>query len=97
MDRTLPELGAGRIRAHSIHMEGRELMSVSGVKDVDSFNDQEVELLTEAGELRIEGNGLHITKLSLDDGQVILEGEICALEYSETTEQRGGLFSRMFK
>ena len=70
----------GRIRAHSIHIDERQLMRVSGVKDVDSFNEQEVQLLTEAGALRIEGMGLHMTKLDLDAGQVILEGEIIALE-----------------
>ena len=89
--------GSTRIRSHSVHIEGRELMSVSGVKDVDCFNEAEIELLTDAGQLRIEGSGLHITKLSLDEGQVIVEGEILALEYSEDAQQRGSLFSRMFR
>ena len=53
--------------------------------------------LTEAGELRIEGNELRITKLSLDEGQVIVEGEIVALEYAEAPVERGSLFSRMFR
>ena len=77
----------GRIRAHSIHIDERQLMRVSGVKDVDSFNEQEVQLLTEAGALRIEGMGLHMTKLDLDAGQVILEGEIIALEYLQDFAQ----------
>ena len=38
-----------------------------------------------------------MTKLSLDDAQVIVEGEIYALEYTDTQEQRGSLFSRMFR
>ena len=96
MDRILGE-GSTRIRSHSVHIEGRELMSVSGLKDVDCFNEAEIELLTDAGQLRIEGSGLHITKLSLDEGQVIVEGEILALEYSEDAQQRGSLFSRMFR
>ena len=52
MDRILGE-GSTRIRSHSVHIEGRELMSVSGVKDVDCFNEAEIELLTDAGQLRI--------------------------------------------
>ena len=96
MDRILGE-GSTRIRSHSVHIEGRELMSVSGGKDVDCCNEAEIELLTDAGQLRIEGSGLHITKLSLDEGQVIVEGEILALEYSEDAQQRGSLFSRMFR
>lgn len=50
-------LEGGRIRSHSIHIDDRRLISVTGVKDVDSFNEQFVQLLTEAGELRIEGGG----------------------------------------
>ena len=87
----------GRIRAHSIHMDERQLMRVSGVKDVDSFNEQEVQLLTEAGPLRIEGNGLHMTKLDLDAGQVILEGDIFALEYVEDSQPQGSVLSRLFR
>ena len=87
----------GRIRAHSIHIDERQLMRASGVKDVDSFNEQEVQLLTEAGELHIEGMGLHMTKLDLDAGQVILEGDILALEYVEEARPQGSLMSRLFR
>ena len=97
MDPRISEAGTMRIRTHSIHIDNRELISVTGVKDVASFNEQEVELLTEAGDLRIEGNELRITKLSLDEGQVIVEGEIVALEYEEAPAERGSLFSRMFR
>ena len=84
-------------RPHVIHMENRELMSLTGVKDVDCFNEEEIQLLTEAGELRIEGRDLHITKLNLEEGQLMLEGEIIALEYSAPAEARGSLFGRLFK
>ena len=47
--------------------------------------------------LHIDGNGLHITKLNLDDGQVVLEGEISALFYEDAPEAKGSLFSRMFR
>ncbi len=97
MDRTLPDAAAARVRAHSVHIEGRALISITAVRDVESFNDAEIELVTDSGDLRIEGNGLHITRLSLDDGQVVVEGELVALEYSDTEEQRGSLFSRMFR
>lgn len=90
--------GSLRLRSHCIHMDNRELMSVTGVKDVGSFNEHEVVLLTEAGGLTIEGNGLHITKLNLDDGQVIIEGEIAALDYDDAQPmERGSFFSRVFR
>lgn len=91
------ETGSMRIRTHAIHIDNRELMSVTGVKDVESFNEQEVRLITEAGDLHIEGVQLHITKLNLDDGQVMIEGEIIALEYSDAPQERGSVFSRLFR
>lgn len=87
----------GRIRSHSIHIDERQLMRVSGVKDVDSFNEQEVQLLTEVGTLRIEGSEMHMTKLDLDAGQVILEGEILALEYTDEIQPQGSFMSRLFR
>ncbi|MBQ2661699.1 MAG: sporulation protein YabP [Clostridia bacterium] len=86
-----------RIRSHAIRIDNRELMSVTGVKDVESFNEQEIRLVTEAGILHIEGMELHMTKLNLDDGQVIVEGEIIAMEYDEPPQERGGMFSRIFR
>lgn len=86
-----------RLRSHCIHIDNRALMSVTGVKDVLSFNEQEVALITEAGELHVEGSELHMTKLNLDDGQVVIEGEVYALEYADSQESKGSLFSRMFR
>lgn len=97
MEPRMNEGNTMRIRAHSVHIENREAVSVTGVKDVDSFNEQAVELMTEAGALRMEGSALRITKLSLDEGHVIVEGEIIALEYAEAEEERGSIFARMFR
>jgi sporulation protein YabP len=91
------EGGALRLRTHSIHIENRELVSITGVKDVGSFNENEVILMTDGGGLSVEGEGLHITKLNLDEGQIIIEGQLIALEYDEAPQQRPGFFSRMFR
>ena len=89
--------GRERIRAHTVHIDSRQLVSITGVKDVISFNEQEVLLLTEGGELCIAGEELHITKLNLDDGVVAPEGEIAALDYDDAPEAKGSLFKRMFR
>jgi sporulation protein YabP len=86
-----------RSRMHSVHIDNRARMSVTGVNDVESFHECEIILETEAGVLRIEGEGLHLTKLNLDDGQVMVEGEVTALEYEDTQPEKTGLFSRVFK
>lgn len=89
--------GKPRLRTHNVHIDNRSRMSVTGVSDIESFHEQEIILETEAGIMRIEGDGLHLTKLSLDDGQVIIEGEVSALEYEAPNVERRGLFSRVFK
>ncbi|OQA13202.1 MAG: Spore protein YabP [Firmicutes bacterium ADurb.Bin356] len=85
------------MRPHVVHIDNRSLMSITGVNEVESFHEQEIVLQTDLGGLRIEGEGLHLTKLNLDDGQVMLEGEIYLLEYEPAANERSGLFSRIFK
>ncbi len=96
-DRPSLEGSTLRLRSHSIHIENRELVSITGVKDVGSFNETEIILMTDGGGLTVEGNDLHITKLNLDDGQIIVEGQLIALEYDDMPVQKGSLFSRMFR
>lgn len=90
--------GKSRTRTHTVHIDNRSRTSITGVSDVESFNEQEIILETEAGGLRVEGEGLHLSKLNLDDGQVVIEGEVISMEYEPATpERRPGLFSRMFR
>ena len=80
-------------------LENRNKLSISGVKDVLSFDDQVVIMETELGLLTIKGENLKINKLSIDTSEVIVEGEINVLSYSNHTshEQEGGIFSKIFK
>ena len=67
------------------------------MEDVDSFNEQIVVLVTSAGMLTLLGDGLHISKLNLEDGQLRVEGRIAALEYDEKVKQARGMLGRLFK
>ena len=97
MNAAMNETGL-RLRSHTVHLEDRGLLNVTGVKDVGSFNEHEVMLTTDLGMLTVEGDCLHITRLDLESGQVMIEGEIGAIVYEEPREERrGGLFSRMFR
>lgn len=79
-------------------LENREKLSVSGVKEVLSFDDQVVIVETELGLLTIKGENLKINKLSIDTSEVIVEGKIGNLNYSQAnTKQEGGLFGKIFK
>jgi len=82
---------------HNVILEGRERLSVSGVEDVESFNEETVVVYTSKGMLIVQGSGLHIEKLSLDGGDLAIEGLVHALRYEEETREKGGLFSRLFK
>ena len=85
---------------HNIIMENRKKVSVSGVDDVESFNEEEIVLHTEnQGILILKGAGLHINKLNVDSGDVNITGEIDSMEYAAVSlKTKGpGLFGRMFR
>ncbi len=82
----------------NIVLENRKKLNVSGVKDVLSFDDQVVIVETELGLLTIKGENLKINKLSIDTSEVIVEGLVNSLAYSEQhSKAESGLFSKIFK
>lgn len=80
-------------------LENRSKLSISGVLDVLSFDDQVVMIETELGLLTCKGENLRINKLSIDTSEVIVEGEISYLSYSDNNNEREGqsLLSKIFK
>ena len=83
---------------HNIVMESRRRISVSGVNDVESFNEDQVILHTDMGALVIKGDGLHINKLNTEIGEVAVEGSVNSMEYAESRSGKGaGIISRMFR
>lgn len=87
-------------KKHSIMLENRNLLSISGVKDIYNFDENKVALETTLGTLTVMGEGLQINKLSIDDGNLQVKGNITSCNYSEGREfkDRGkGILSRMFK
>lgn len=79
-------------------LENREKLSVTGVNDVLSFDDQVVIIETELGLLTVKGENLKINKLNIDTSEVIVEGRIENLSYSEhQTKSEGGIFGKIFK
>ncbi len=89
-----------RGRTHSILIENREKITITGVQDVDSFDESAVILLTDMGFITLHGEDLHINKLNLEEGQLIVEGDIIALQYSESESIRGkgsGFLGKLFR
>lgn len=87
-------------RPHKVTIDNRERLSVTSVVDMDSFNENEVIFLTGAGMMTVSGKDLHITKLSLDDGVLVIDGKVESLDYSDHEAQRSagsGIFSKVFR
>lgn len=82
---------------HNCILEDRKRLSVSGVNNVESFDEETIVASTDYGDLTIKGQKMHITKLSLEIGELAIEGEIFSLSYSEAVEKSGSFFSRVFR
>ena len=80
---------------HHIILEGREELSVSGVEEVESFDENTIVMVTNKGTLVVRGEDLHIEKLSLDGGDLRVEGVVGSLSYEDEGSSRSGFFSRL--
>ena len=81
---------------HKLTLNERKSLTMSGVTEVVSFDDTAVVLRTSLGMLEVQGQQLSLKTLSLDGGQVAVEGHITALYYEEP-RPAGGFWSRLFK
>ncbi len=87
-------------KTHNLIIENRERLSLSGVIDVESFNDECVVVETDLGALVIRGEDLHISKLNLDSSELNIEGDIISLEYIDGggSKSKGlGFLGKMFR
>lgn len=80
-------------------LENRGKLSISGVNDVLSFDDQVVMVETELGLLTVKGENIRINKLSIDTSEVVVEGDIYSMNYSEKDVDKKGasLLGKIFK
>lgn len=82
---------------HHVILEGRESLSVSGVEEVESFDENTIVMNTCKGTLVVRGEDLHIEKLSLDGGDLKVEGTVDALTYEDDGRERGSFLARLFR
>lgn len=81
---------------HRLELTGRERLTVTGVEDVERFDESGIVMSTTAGTLVIAGEDLHIGKLALEGGELHVDGRIDSVTYEEEQAGRGGFFSRLF-
>ena len=84
---------------HNVILEDRSRLSVSGVEDVASFDENAVVLYTSHGLLTVRGTALRVDKLSIEGGELNIEGTVDALQYQDEQPARegGGFWSRLFR
>ena len=85
---------------HKLSLNNRKDCTISGVVDVLSFDVNEILLETEQGMLMIRGNSLHVTRLTLEKGEIEIDGKIDSLTYSEHGPHGGGensFLAKLFK
>ena len=83
--------------AHHVILEEREQLTVSGVEEVESFDENTIIMTTVKGTLVVRGEDLHIEKLSLDGGDLRVEGVVDSLSYEDDSRERGGFFARLLR
>lgn len=83
-------------QGHCVELIGRERLTVSGVEDVERFDETGIVMSTTVGTLVVTGENLHIGKLSLDGGELHVDGRIDSVSYEETGQERGSFLHRLF-
>lgn len=82
---------------HNVIMEDRKNLTVTGVKDVDSFDEQTMIIYTDMGELTVRGTQIHINRLNTEAGELNVTGNIYGLAYTDDREKKSGLLGRLFR
>jgi len=82
--------GEGMERNHKLTLCGRKRLELTGVKDVGTFDDTEISLLTDVGKMQIRGEQLHVAKLDLGTGEVFVDGRVDSILYLNKGVRPGG-------
>lgn len=95
MDRVVENVGVN----HIVSLNERKSIVISGVKKIDSFDNEEFLLNTNLGSMLIKGSGLEMIKLDTLEGNVSIKGHIDSLTYLDGSEKakESGLFNKLFK
>lgn len=85
-------------KPHNIILEDRKKLSISGVTDVDSFDEKSVLLYTQLGELSVRGKDLHVNEINVETGEMSVEGDIWSIAYGDKDKKGSlGMIGKLFK
>ena len=80
-------------RGPTVVLENRQRAALSGISEVLAFDESQVVLLSDGGEIALTGEGLHVTRLMLEEGQLTVEGRLDGVFFTQQPQRRG-LFRR---
>jgi sporulation protein YabP len=86
-------------RPHKLELLNREKGNVTGIQDVVSFDENQMILDTDMGLLTVRGKALHVSRLTLEKGEVDIEGEFESFSYSNESRRKSqeSFFGRLFR
>ncbi len=96
----MEDLNSVKQRTHKLMLTNRRTCTINGVNDVLSFDVSEIILETDQGMLMIKGSELHVSRLTLEKGEVDIDGKFDSFTYSETAGYAAkgeSLLSKLFK
>ena len=82
---------------HSLILKDRAQLTLSGVTDVDSFDESIIVAYTDYGELTVKGENLHISMLNIDTGDLSIDGRVLSLTYLENQPKSTSFFGKVFR
>ena len=93
MEKEQQAVRAAAGKSHTLFLENRQQAALTGISEVLAFDENQVVLRTEDGEIALTGEGLHVTRLMLEEGQLTVDGKLDGVFYTQRTRRRG-LFRR---
>ncbi len=84
------------LKRHTLTVDGRERLTATGIRRVDFFSDELITAQTDLGQLNIKGEALHIETLNSETGDMLVNGKVAALSYTESSPALS-FFGRIFK
>lgn len=96
----MEDLNAVKQRTHKLMLTNRRTCTITGVSDVLSFDIHEIIVETDQGMLMIKGEDLHVSRLTLEKGEVDIDGKVDSFTYSDVTSHGAkgeSFFTKLFK
>ena len=84
-------------KRHDLSIENRKILKATGVTDVEGFDETKIFAMLDSAAFTIGGKGLKIAEFSKESGELLVEGEINSVTYSNALSRKAGILERIFR